>query len=186
METGELKQITSGTDEEQGSCTPDGKWVVYSGPQATDNVVHIFKVSIDGGTPVELAHGNVLTPVVSPDGALVAYGRIDGQGAAAKSKIVVQKLEGGPPVKELDAPPGFHELGWAPDGRALTYVRNTSGSVQNVYMQPLAGGAAVQLTHFNSEPGAVYAYVWSRDGRKFAIARGRYNDTDVVLFSGFR
>ena len=186
LETGELKQITSGTDEEQGSCTPDGKWVVYSGPQATDNVVHIFKVSIDGGTPVELAHGNVLTPVVSPDGALVAYGRIDGQGAAAKSKIVVQKLEGGPPVKELDAPPGFHELGWAPDGRALTYVRNTSGSVQNVYMQPLAGGAAVQLTHFNSEPGAVYAYAWSRDGRKFAIARGRYNDTDVVLFSGFR
>jgi hypothetical protein len=53
-------------------------------------------------------------------------------------------------------------------------------------MQPLAGGAAVQLTHFNSEPGVVLAYAWSRDGKKFAISRARYNDTDVVMFSGFR
>jgi len=32
-------------------------------------------------------------------------------------------------------------------GRALTFVHNTTGNTQNVYMQPLAGGAAVQLTH---------------------------------------
>ncbi len=184
--TGELKQITAGTDEEQASCTPDGKWVVYSGPQAGDNVAHILKVSIDGGTPTELAHGSVLTPVVSPDGTLVAYGRIDGQGAAAKSKMVVQKLEGGAPVQEIEAPADFRQLGWAPDGRALTFVQNTTGSIQNIYMQPLAGGKPVQLTHFNSEPGAVHAYAWSRDGKKFAVARGRYNDTDVVMFSGFR
>ena len=30
--TGELKQLTFGKDEEKGSCTPDGKWVVYNGP----------------------------------------------------------------------------------------------------------------------------------------------------------
>ena len=56
----------------------------------------------------------------------------------------------------------------------------------NIYMQPLAGGAAVQLTHFNSEPAGVLAYAWSRDGKKFAITRARYNDSDVVMFSGFR
>jgi hypothetical protein len=27
---------------------------------------------------------------------------------------------------------------------------------------------------------------WSHDGKKFAITRARYNDTDVVIFSGFR
>jgi hypothetical protein len=56
----------------------------------------------------------------------------------------------------------------------------------NVYMQPLAGGAPVQLTHLNSDPARVFAYAWSRDGKKFAITRARYNDTDVVMFSGFR
>jgi hypothetical protein len=44
----------------------------------------------------------------------------------------------------------------------------------------------VQLTHFDSEPAFVAAYDRSRDGRKLAITRARYNDTDIVLFSGFQ
>ena len=184
--TGELKQLTFGKDEEKGSCTPDGKWVVYNGP-SSDGVGHIFKISIDGGTPVELARGTRFDPPVSPDGRLIAYGRTDGQGASAKSKIVVQRLEDGAILNEIEVNPvNFHNLGWTPDSRALTYVQNTTGSTQNLYMQPLPGGALVQLTHFDSEPGVVAAYAWSRDGKKFAITRARYNDTDVVMFSGFK
>ena len=78
--------------------------------------------------------------------------------------------------------------GGKPEDRvhALTFINNTTGNTMNVYMQPLAGGAPVQLTHFDSEPAVVSAYAWSRDGKKFAITRARYNDTDVVMFSGFR
>ena len=186
--TGALKHLSFGKLEFSPSCTPDGKWAVYQAFVASDNVVHIFKVSTEGGTPVELARGNVFFPAVSPDGALVAYGRTDGQGAAAKSKLVIQKLDGGAIVQEIAEPStySFFLLGWIPDGHALTYVHNTTGNSQNVYMQPLAGGAPVQLTHFDSEPAVVAAYAWSRDGKKFAITRARYNDTDVVMFSGFR
>jgi hypothetical protein len=53
-------------------------------------------------------------------------------------------------------------------------------------MKPRAGGTAVQLTHFDSEPAVVAAYAWSRDGKKLAVTRARYNDTDVVMFTGFR
>ncbi len=186
--TGELKQLTFLKDVETSSSTPDGKWVVYPGSVDADSMQHIFKVSIDGGAPVELAKGQVREPVVSPDSTLVAYWRIDGQGASAKSKIVVQKLEGGAPVQEIEIPStrNWFALGWTPDGRALTYKRNTTGNTQNVYMQPLAGGEPVQLTHFDSEPALIEAYAWSRDGNKFAVTRARYNDTDVVMFSGFR
>ena len=72
-------------------------------------------------------------------------------------------------------------------GRARHYyVHNTTGKIQNVYMQPLNGGPPVQLTHFNSEPAIMVGYGWSRDGKKFAITRARYDDTDVVMFSNFR
>jgi hypothetical protein len=53
-------------------------------------------------------------------------------------------------------------------------------------MQPLAGGAPVQLTHFDSVLGSIPHYAWSRDGKKLAITRARYNDSDVVIFSGFK
>jgi serine/threonine protein kinase len=186
--TGETKQLTFGKDEETGSCTPDGKWMLYSGPAPGDKLFHIYKVSTDGGDPVDLAKGRVSEPAVSPDGTLVGYIRVDGQGASTKSKFVLQRLEGGPSVQEIEVPSAYArlQLGWTPDGHALTYVHNTTGNTQNVYMQPLAGGAPVQLTHFDSEPALISAYAWSRDGKKFAVTRSRYNDTDVVMFSGFR
>ena len=188
MTTAELKQLTFGSDIEKASCTPDGKWIVYNDSGGESGHGTISKVSVDGGKSVELAHGTEFSPSVSPDGRLIAYGRTEGQGASAKSKIVVQRLEDAAIVKEIELPLTFdwHKLGWAPDGQALAFVHNTTGSVQNVYLQSLAGGAPVQLTHFNSEPAVVAAYAWSRDGKKFAIARARYNDTDVVLFRGFR
>jgi Tol biopolymer transport system component len=143
---------------------------------------------VDGGTPVELARGRVYWAVVSPDGASIAYVRYEGQGTSAKRKFVVQKLDGGALTQEIDLPSTYDwsELGWTPDGRALTYVHSNTGTAQNLYVQPLAGGAPFQLTHFDSEPSRVAAYAWSRDGKKLAITRSRYNDTDVVLFSGFR
>ena len=186
--TGELKQLTFAKDVEKGSCTPDGKWVLYTEEQASGGIGHLFKISIDGGTPVELAHGTNFSPVTSPDGKLIAYGRTDGQGASAKSKIVLQGLDDGAISKEIELPATYswHELGWTPDGRALTYVHSTTDGVENLYMQPLAGGPPVQLTHFNSEPALVAAYSWSQDGKKFAITRARSNDSDVVMFSGFK
>jgi serine/threonine protein kinase len=187
--SGQLKRLTFGIDVEKGDCTPDGKWLLYAEDGASDGVGHIYKVSTLGGTPAELARGTSFSPVVSPDGKLIAYGKTEGQGASTKSKIVVQKLEDGAIEKLVDVLAPFddwHALGWTPDGKALSFVHNTTGSTQNVYMLSLSGGIPVPLTHFASEPVSVPAYAWSKDGKKFALTRARYNDTDVVLFSGFR
>jgi eukaryotic-like serine/threonine-protein kinase len=183
--TGELKQLTSGKNDGQAQCSPDGKSVVYSVLSASDSLAHIARISIDGGAPVDLARGNVFNPAISPDGTLVAYVRIDGQGASAKVKFVVQKLEGGAPIQEIPASGDNANLGWTPDGHALTYL-HTAGSARHLYMQPLSGGPPVQLSHFDTEPSLITNYAWSRDGKKFALTRGRYNATDVVMFSGFR
>ena len=187
--SGELKQLTFGIDVEKGDCTPDGKWLLYAEAAASDGVGHIYKVSTVGGSPVELARGTGFSPVVSPDGKLITYGKTEGQGASTKSKIVLQRLEDGAIEKQIEMTAPFddwHALGWTPDGKSLSFVHNTTGSTQNVYMVSLSGGAPIPLTHFASEPVFVPAYAWSKDGKKFALTRARYNDTDVVLFSGFR
>ena len=185
LETGEVKQVTHGSgDLFSGSCTPDGKVAVYSG--LSEQGMHIARISLDGTTAGELVKApNIVDgPVVSPDGSLLAYTTLAGQGAASKLKFVLHKLEPGPPVRELDAPAGAALLNWTPDGRALTYTRPVA-TARNLYLQPLSGSAEVQLTHFEEEPSNIVAYAWSRDG-KIAMTRARLNDTDVVMITGFR
>jgi eukaryotic-like serine/threonine-protein kinase len=187
LATGELKQLTNGADIEKGTCTPDAKWVVYN-----DNVGSsqgaIFKVPIDGGDRVELASGTSFSPPISPDGRTIAYGKTEGQGPSARSKILIQRLDNGKVTEEINLATQYEwqKLAWAPDGQGLTLVHSTTPSVQNLYMVPLNGGSEVQLTHFDSEPGIIAAYAWSPDGKKLAISRARYNDSDVVMFNGFR
>jgi Tol biopolymer transport system component len=187
--SGELKQITFGVDVEKGNCTPDGKWLLYAEGAASEGIGRIYKISTCGGPPAELARGTTFTPVISPDGKRIAYGKAEGQGPSTKSKIIVQRMEDGAIEKQIELATSFndwHALGWTPDSKALSFVHNTTGSTQNVYMVSLSGGTAVPLTHFASEPVSVPAYAWSKDGKKFALTRARNNDTDVVLFSGFR
>lgn len=182
---GELKQLTFEKEWLDGpSCTPDGKWVIYR--QTGNSLWHIKKISIDGGPTSELG---VLRspqyPAISPDGSSMAYFVMLGQGLTAKSRIVIQSLDGDKPLKETDAPDDATDLGWTPDSRALTFTLEASGA-RNLYMQPVRGGPPVQLTHFESEPLDVADYSWSNDGKKIAITRSRHNDSDVVMFSGFR
>jgi Tol biopolymer transport system component len=188
---GELKQLTFGKDVEKGSCTPDGKWMVYNDAAEGDAAAsgRIFKMPVDGGSPVLLASGTSFNPPLSRDGKFIAYKTNSGQGARAKSKIVVQKLEDGSKLKEIELPAAFsdwHLLNWTPDSSALTFAATRTGRAQNIFMLPLSGGAAVQLTHFESEPSVIVAYAWSQDGKKFAVTRARRNGNDVVMFSGFQ
>ena len=183
--TGETKQLSNGRDDEGAACTPDGKWVFFQGTQESDGFYHLFKVPIDGGQPVELGRASVGTPAISHDGKFVAYFRLDGQGPNAKQKFIVQSIDGGGPVKEIEAPSGAANIAWTPDDRALSYFR-LLGNASNLYMQLLTGGPPVQLTYFDSEPSSVTAHAWSRDGKKLAITRSRLNDTDVVMFQGLR
>jgi Tol biopolymer transport system component len=77
-------------------------------------------------------------------------------------------------------------LNWTPDSAALTFAATGTGRAQNIFMLPLSGSAAVQITHFDGEPSVIAAYAWSRDGKKLAITRARRNGNDVVMFAGLR
>ena len=185
--TGETAQLTKAKLAGSLSCTPDGKLFVYqdSGTQA------IYKRAMDGGSPKEVAKGNVCCPTISPDGKSMAYMKVEGQGAKQKVSFVVGSLEGGPALKEIVMRPdlqnmnGSMALGWTPDGKGLTWL-STIENAQHVMMQPLDGGPPVQLTHFETEPALILQCAWSKDGKKLAITRQKYNSRDIMMFAGYR
>ena len=175
-------QLTNGEGETCPTFSPDGRWIVYSA--FVSGKSSIRKVPIDGGDPVQLKVTDYFTiPSVSPDGKLIAY--VDKiEQAGSPDRIVVIPFDGADPVKTFDLPPTFEHavVRWTPDGRALTYP-DIRDDVENIWSQPLEGGAPRQITDFKSETIALFD--WSRDGKQLALWRGTQN-CNVVLISDFR
>jgi Tol biopolymer transport system component len=119
-------------------------------------------------------------PRVSPDGRFIACTYRAQLGMF--SKLAVLPSEGGEPVKVFDkSPTMIVEAGiqWTPDGRALTFIDNRDG-VSNMWLQPLDGSPAKQLTNFTSE--TIFRFAWSPDGKMFVAERGT-EIGDIVLIN---
>lgn len=180
-----MKQVTSGDSYEIDSdCSPDSQWVIYTSKPVSSNGYRderLWKVSIDGGTPIRLTDTYALSPHVSPDGKLVSYVYIEN----SDLKIAVISANGGEPIKTF-APVKVPELNigcrFTPDSQALTYIV-TKKNISNLWLQPLNGKAPRPLTDFKD--GEIYNYVFSRDGTRLFLARG-HQIHDALLIKNFK
>jgi Tol biopolymer transport system component/predicted Ser/Thr protein kinase len=165
-------RLTSGAYEDVPSVTPDGRWVIYRTGSA------IRKVSIDGGDTTSLIDRSALCPALSPDGRLLAFFTSD-QPDSQKWHVEVYDLAALVAVKRFELPEATtpfnglrltpdNRLRWTPDGRGLAYVSHADEAA-NVWLQPLAGGAPRQLTHFKD--AEIPSFAWSPDAKQLACVR---------------
>jgi Tol biopolymer transport system component/DNA-binding winged helix-turn-helix (wHTH) protein len=169
----------NGSSEVYPTISKDGRLVVF---QLGFGWVKgtLWKVSIDGGTAVQLTEEMSLRPAISPDGKSVAYYYMD----ANVWGLEVISLDDGQPLKRFAIPRtvGSRILRWTPDGQFLAYV-DTGAGVSNIWAQSVHGGPPKQLTDFQSDRIAYFE--WSRDGKWLACARGGAT-SDVVLISSLK
>lgn len=176
-------RLTSGGGEKFPSWSPDGRWVVYNSVSPDESLYSLWKVSAGGGEPVRLTDADSERPAVSPDGSRVASFHRDASAAGGYS-LTVTPFEGGPTELTFAVPQDVVPLPfvrWSPDGQSLTYTANRDG-IPNIWTQPLAGGAARQLTDFKSE--GRLRFDWSRDGRQLVLSRHVWT-SDLVLLRNF-
>lgn len=179
-----LRQLTSGESREiESDCSPDGRWVVYTSKSSLPGKIaefNLWKIPAEGGTPVSLTDHAAQTPHFSPDGQWISYGYAD----TKVGYVMVISANGGAPVKTFELP-NSTDFGvgcrWTSDGQALTYIVKGK-TFDNLWRQPLDGGAPQALTDFNS--GEIYNYAFSRDGQRLFLAHG-YSIRDVSLIRGF-
>lgn len=179
LDNGECAQLTNGVSELRPDISPDGRWVVYM--SLDKDSPSVWKTSTDGGeAAIQLTDKIASVPRFSPDGRLIAcFYRPD---VDTFSKLAVIPFDGGEPVKVFDkSPTTIVESGiqWTPDGRALTFIANRDG-VSNIWLQPLDGSPARQLTNFTSE--TIFRFAWSPDGKMFVAERGT-EIGDIVLIN---
>ncbi len=176
---GNLQQITHGTLDQYPTCSPDGKWLVYFNASEPGSAKP-WRVSLDGSSAMQLFDKGIDSrPVISPDGKLVAFTYGQGDASNFQVKLAVIPATGGAPLHEYELPHNYgSSFRFTADSQAISYPVRDAQGVENIWEQPLRGGAPREITDFKTLE--VFDHAWSRDGKQLAISRGQVT-RDVVL-----
>jgi len=183
LATGEVKRLTwADANEQLDGWSRDGKWVYFA--SAVNDVGRqddIFRVSVDGGTPLEVSREvylNEFQSAPSPDGksiALMAKGLSNsqwwrnGHSHIDETELWLKPIAEGAPYTRILAADAKHAFPmWRPDGAALYYMSDESGA-ENIWMTLLGGGGPAQITHFTD--GRVLWPSIGYDGRAIVFER---------------
>ena len=166
-------QLTNGAAKDYTAVSPDGKWVLYN----TTDDWHLWKASIDGGEPVQLAPYVGLRPSVSPDGKMIACVGRDKTGR----KLLILSFETGQLLKEFRFVGWSSRLQWTPDSKSLIYAAQNDG-IGTILEQSLDGEAPVPIAEIGADE--LFDFGYSFEGQLLAVIRGGWRH-DIVLISDF-
>jgi eukaryotic-like serine/threonine-protein kinase len=165
-------QLTSGRNERNPQCSPDGKWVYFV--ESLENQA-LKRIPIEGGTPETVISEPSDGYVLSPDGKMTAQldvRELDHKLVLNVFEVADKKMT----YRNIDQR-ASDPIGFSPDGKGVVYNVRQRG-VDNLWMQPLDGSAYRELTHFSAE--RIARFKFSFDGSQIAIERG-HNESDAVL-----
>jgi Tol biopolymer transport system component/C-terminal processing protease CtpA/Prc len=184
LATGQVRRLTfADVSEQLDGWSRDGKWLYFSSPVndiARQN--DIFRVSVEGGTPLEVSNERYLgefQAAPSPDGtqlALMAKGLAgtqwwrNGHAHIDEAELWLKPIAQPGGYRRLLGPTAKHAWPmWSPDGRSLYYMSDESGS-ENIWRASVDGsGAPQQLTAFTK--GRLLFPAIANDGRSMVFER---------------
>jgi tricorn protease len=182
LDSGDLKRLTFDDSNDQlDGWSADGRWLYFtSSSRDISGMNDIFRVSVDGGTPMQVsadAYLNEYFSAPSPDGGAVAFTGYGfgfsqwwrkGHSHIDESEIWLMRF-GAKPSYEQISEGGAKEVWpmWSKDGRTIYYVSDRSGA-QNVWARDLSGKPR-QITQFKD--GRVLWPSIAYDGRTILFER---------------
>jgi serine/threonine protein kinase len=168
-----IKQLSSGLNDQEPTCAKDGNWVYYLDNQ--DNR-YVKRISVEGGSPETVVKHAVGAYGLSPDGTEIVsldVRELDHKLMLRVENVETQKMA----YSDIDQRALPDELAFTPDGKNVVYIVREKG-VDNLWVQPLDGKPHRQLTHFKKDK--LFRFEFSPDGSQIAIESGA-TESDAVL-----
>ena len=181
------KQLTHGEGPKEtahsGAVSPDGKDVFFI--RTSDSPSAIWKVPIDGGTPVQVSQLTNATAegflAISPDGGWLAYRHLstqqEGRSEERTNQIGVLRSDGNAESRLFDLSMRRPIVQWSADSSAFDLDAGTFDS-SRLLRQPLDGGEPQKLIDF---PDRVFNFAWSFDRKNLVVSRGSLRGDAVKI-----
>ena len=159
------------------SWAPDGKWVAVAADEGSGP--RIFKVPVEGGTPVRLTEENSSNPVWSPGGDFILYTGPDVNATFPLRGVTPEKQNYAVPELWLQRDGGEH-IAFLPGSDAIVIQQGEFWNRRPDFWEvDLKTGRQRQLTKL--QPGyTVRNFDVSADGKEILFDRIREN-SDIVL-----
>ena len=166
LATGQLKRITFDDAPDQlDAWSRDGTWLYFSsGSKDVNGMNDIFRVSVDGGTPMAVSadrfaqeYWSAPSPTDPNTIAFTGKGRTssdwwrNGHSHIDESQIWLVHIGGATPQYEAVTKDDARDAWpmWSGDGKTLYYVSDRGGA-ENVWSKAVAGGDARAVTSFKN------------------------------------
>jgi serine/threonine protein kinase len=153
--------------------SPNGEWIVSGGIDAQGP--GLFRIPVDGSTPIRLASGTAFDPVVSPDGNLIVYAGLQ----AAFARLHAVRPDGSPVTLPAISVPsgGGGRCRFLPNGN-LVYMRGVPAAPE-FWLLDRATNTSRLLTRL-SNPATTTTFDITPDGASIVFDRVREH-SDLVL-----
>jgi Tol biopolymer transport system component len=173
----ELRPLTAAVDIRGAvSWSPDRAWIAAGGSDVDGD--GLFKIPVDGGSPVRVVNERALDPLWSPDGSLIVY---TGPNVGSQAPLLAIEPNGKPvsfPPIQVRREGSGGRARFLPDGSGLIYMQGF-GLSQNFWLLDLATKGRRQVTKLNQRD-AMRGFDISPDGKQIVFDRSRDN-SDIVL-----
>jgi Tol biopolymer transport system component len=172
----ELQPIAEGIDAKGSSCwSPDAKWIVTGGSDAAG--LGLFKIPLEGGSPVRLVRGPALNPVWSPDGSLIVYA---GTNVSTFAPLLAVRPDGTSfKLPDITLRRLGEHVRFSPDGKSLIYTQGLLAS-QDFWLLDIASMKSRPLTRLQHR-AAMRTFDVTSDGKQIVFDRSRENSQVVMI-----
>jgi eukaryotic-like serine/threonine-protein kinase len=169
---GERMQLTHDVSRKgEPVFSPDGEKITFARRTPSEAMEEICVIATLGGNVGTVTQDGSM-PAWSPDGSHLTFVR---QKPREPEALAIVALDGTELRTILAGDAVYPFLGrpaWSPDGKTIAVARSRGGSAQEIWLVPVNGGAATELTH--GEGGVSSdTPVFSADGRGLVFRSNR-------------
>jgi Tol biopolymer transport system component len=142
----------------------------------------LWKVSINGGVPIQMTDFESALPTISPDGKSIAF-RYGSTNADEQPKIGLMPVDGSGPVQALNLSIAANAryFRWSSDERSIIYIDSTSGSAK-LFIQPLNGGESKLLVDFKNK--RIFSFDVSNNRNGIVMSLGN-ESSEALMITNF-